>query len=86
MRTDQITFPQVLKKARYRTGFVGKLHLGYGPYTKDERYGFDYLAAYNCNHNYYKGHYFENESSRNLVENRIPEKETDLAIKFIENH
>ena len=50
---DQTTLAYVLGDAGYRTGFVGKWHLGYGPYTEEKRHGFDHLAAHNCNHSYY---------------------------------
>lgn len=42
------TLAQSLRLACYRTGYVGKWHLGYGPYTHEKRHGFDYMAAYNA--------------------------------------
>lgn len=50
---DQTTLAQALKASGYRTGYVGKWHLGYGPYTPEKRYGFDYMAAYDCQHHYF---------------------------------
>jgi len=86
MRADQVTLPQALKSAGYRTGFVGKWHLGYPPYTEDKRYGFDDMAAYNCNHSYYKVAYFENEEGPVKIDGWAPEEETSLAIRFLEAH
>lgn len=86
LKTDQVTLPQVLKGAGYHTGFIGKWHLGYGPYTPDKRYGFDYMAAYNCNHAYYSITYHENERGPIKMDKWAPECETDLTIRFIEEH
>ncbi len=83
---DQETLPSVLKAEGYKTGYVGKWHLGYGPYTKEKRYGFDYLAGYNCNHNHYDLSYHENEDGPFKMESWGPTKETDLALNFIAKH
>ena len=86
LRDDENTLPRVLSRAGYRTGFVGKLHLGYGPYTEEKRLGFDYMAAYNCGHDYYNLSYFENDGPETPFNKWAPEGETDLALGFIERH
>jgi arylsulfatase A-like enzyme len=86
LKTDQVTLPRILKEAGYHTAFIGKWHLGYGPYTKDKRYGFDYMAAYNCHHAYYTVSYYENERGPIKIDKWAPEGETDLAIRFIKAH
>ncbi len=83
---NQTTIAQALKKAGYRTGYVGKWHLGYGPYTPEKRYGFDEMAAYNCMHNYYKVTYWENEEGPIKIDKWSPTGETDLALRFMQNH
>ena len=82
----QETLPRVLGRAGYRTAYVGKWHLGYGPYTEDKRHGFDYMAAYNCIHEHNGITYHENEDGPFPLESWGPTGETDLALRFIENH
>ena len=84
LRRDQTTLAHVLKGAGYDTGFVGKWHLGYGPYTEGKRHGFDYLAAHNCNHGYYKVSIYENENGPIPLDGWSPTRVTDLAVRFIE--
>jgi len=86
LRDGQTTLPQALKQVGYRTAFVGKWHLGHGPYTEDRRYGFDYMAARNCEHKYFEATYHENEKGPYTIDGWGPEGETDLAIKFMEAH
>lgn len=80
------TLAQALGKAGYRTGYIGKWHLGYGPYTEDKRHGFGYLAANNCEHAYFDVSYHENEKGPISIEGWAPEHETDLALRFMERH
>ena len=82
---DQTFYPEAFKRAGYRTGYVGKWHLGYPPYTGDNRSGFDYMAAYDCRHSYYKTDYYENADGPIPMEGWAPEIETDLAIGFMES-
>jgi len=82
----QTTLAQAMKAAGYHTGYVGKWHLGYPPYTPEKRFGFDSLQAYNCIHNYYNTWYFEDESGPFKIDKWAPIRETDLAIQFMEEH
>lgn len=86
LRRDEVTLAQALAGAGYRTGFIGKWHLGYGPYPEEKRYGFGYLAAYNCQHAYYDVACYENEDGPTKLKCWAPEGETSLAIRFMEEH
>jgi arylsulfatase len=76
-----VTIAEVLKKAGYTTGIIGKWGLG-APYTNGEpnKQGFDYFYGFICqrqDHTYYPGHLWENE-------NRVPlnNKIVDPQIRF----
>ncbi|MCL5278841.1 MAG: sulfatase [Planctomycetes bacterium] len=83
---NQVTLAQALKAAGYHTGYVGKWHLGTGPYTPQMRYGFDYLFASNCPNKHYGAAYFRNEAGPITIKKFCPEGETDEAVQFLENH
>jgi len=84
LRNDEVTIAHVLGREGYRTGFIGKWHLGYGPYPAAKRHGFDYLAAYNCGYGFYRTEYHENERGPIPFGCWAPEAETGLAIRFME--
>ncbi|RPJ37130.1 MAG: hypothetical protein EHM35_06935, partial [Planctomycetaceae bacterium] len=83
---NQVTLPQALKAVGYHTAFVGKWHLGTGPYTPEKRYGFDYMFASNCTNRHYGAAHYRNETGPIKSDEFTPEEETDDAIKFIEDH
>ena len=80
----QTFLPEAFRQAGYKTGYVGKWHLGYPPYTEESRCGFDYMASYNCQHDYYDTSYHENETGPIDMETWAPDVETDLAVRFME--
>ncbi len=93
LRDGETTIAHVLGREGYRTGFIGKWHLGYGPYPPPKRHGFDYLAAYDCGHGFYRTEYHETRRGRRPNERGpipfgcwAPQGETDLAIRFIDDH
>jgi len=83
LQTEQKALPELLGDAGYRTGFIGKWHLGYGPYPEQKRHGFDYLAAYNCGYGFYETSYYENERGPIVFDGWSPKGETELAIRFM---
>jgi len=84
LRPGEVTLPMTLRDAGYRSAYVGKCHLGYGPYAPGERLGFDTIAGHNCQHDYYSQHYFIDDTGPFPFQGWAPEGETDLALGFIE--
>lgn len=86
---DIPTVGKALRDAGYRTGYVGKWHLDGVPRDKftppgPRRQGFDYWAAYNCSHDYFRAHkYFTDAPEPVEVDGYEPVVQTDLALDFI---
>jgi len=85
-RRDIPTLPGRLSENGYHTGHIGTWHLGVGPYPEEDRYGLDYLAALRVGSGYFDPSYFENEAGPKGYEGWGPEVETDLAIRFLDQH
>ena len=81
------TISAELKRAGYRTGYIGKWHLdgrenpGFVPPAR--RRGFDYWAACNIDHRHYGLTYFRDTPEPIRVSGFAPDHQTDLAIEFI---
>ena len=81
------TMSAELKRAGYRTGYVGKWHLdgaaspGFVP--SERRRGFDYWAAYNVSHRHYGSVYFRDTPEPIPLAGFEPDSLTGLAIDFI---
>ncbi len=84
---DQETMSAVLKKAGYRTGYIGKWHLdggenpGFVPPAR--RRGFDYWAAYNVAHRHYGSVYYGDAPVPIQAEGFEPDYQTGLAVDFL---
>lgn len=83
---DQRTIAHRFGEHGYRTAYVGKWHLGYGPYPEHKRYGFDDLFAYNCIHSYYQTRYFHNDDGPWRMREYAPRVETELALDYLKTH
>ncbi len=80
-----------MSKAGYATGYIGKWHLdgdgkpGFVP-PGPRRRGFDYWAAFNRGHEYFRSAYFGDRDEPIRPEGFEPDYQTDLAIGFIEKN
>ncbi|MDO8680873.1 MAG: sulfatase-like hydrolase/transferase [Acidobacteriota bacterium] len=85
------TLPQLLKNNGYRTGLVGKWHLGYKPEFGPNAHGFDYFFGFLSGYIDFYTH-IRGDGQHDLFENTAPVHEdgymTDLitahALRFIE--
>ena len=75
-----------LGREGYKTAFVGKWHLGYGAYTREKRYGFDDLYAYDLFNDCYRVEYWHNEEGPFRMMDFAPKVETQLVLDYLERH
>ena len=85
---NSFSIGNVLKNHGYETGYIGKYHLdgvprdGFTPPGK-RRLGFKYWRAFECNHDYMNGRYYENVDKVKEIEGYEPIGQTDMALNFI---
>jgi len=89
LAVKEVSIAELLQRAGYFTGFIGKWHLhgglrdpGFVP-PGDWRQGFDFWAANICNHNYLKTWYFRDDSTPIPIPGYEVFTWTDLAIEFL---
>ncbi len=91
LSAEETTIAEILKNNGYRTGYIGKWHLdgperqGFTP-PGPRRQGFDFWAAANICHRYFKAFYYLDKPEKIYIDGFQPDHETDLAIKFLEEH
>lgn len=79
----------ILRDEGYRTGYIGKWHLDGVPRAKftppgPRRHGFDFWAAYNCSHEYFReDKFFRDAEDPELLDGYEPKVQTDLAVEFL---
>jgi len=98
LMNEDLTVGNMMQDAGYRTGLVGKWHLGgYDPEAAPNNRGFDefygWLTSNGNTHSYYPSQRYRNEELYDIPENQdgkqgvyITDKCTDEAISFIENN
>ncbi len=55
-------------------------------WLRTDRQGFDFWAARECSHNYFRTHYFRDSPTPIQIETYEPDVQTDLAIEFMRGH
>jgi arylsulfatase A-like enzyme len=83
------TLGTIARANGYRTAYIGKWHLDGLPRSKftppgSRRHGFDFWAAYNCDHNYFHPRYYRDSPEAITAEGYEPEVQTDLALEFLQ--
>lgn len=83
-----VTIGDVVERAGYRTGYIGKWHLDGVPRTKftppgPRRHGFQYWAVHNCLHRYLQSSYYRDTDELLPIGGYEPEFQTDLAREFL---
>lgn len=69
--TSEVTIAQVLKNAGYKTGMVGKWHLGDRDTSLPNRKGFDYFYGMLYSHDY-RAPYVQTDTTIKIFRNRTP--------------
>ena len=89
LRESQTTIADLLGRAGYRTGFIGKWHLDGGPRLPGfippgpRRHGFQFWAANECSHSHFNTQYFRDTPEPIPVHKFEAEAWTDIALEFI---
>jgi arylsulfatase A-like enzyme len=87
---SEIVISELMKKAGYATGYIGKWHLmgsRRNPVDKKNRRGWDFWAVRNCSHRHSSPEYWLNDAKEPVrVPGWEPDIQADLAVEFIKRN
>jgi len=89
LRESETSIADLLGRAGYRTGFIGKWHLDGGPRIPGfippgpRRHGFQFWAANECSHSHFNTQYFRDTAEPIPIHKFEAEAWTDLALEFM---
>ena len=83
---DTVTIAEALKSAGYKTGYVGKWHLGTGPQYQPDRQGYDFSAVINGPHLPGRYRVQGRPDLKPRPDQYRTDFEADLCIDFIKEH
>ncbi|HEY3838503.1 MAG TPA: sulfatase [Bryobacteraceae bacterium] len=89
LRESETSIADLLGRAGYRTGFIGKWHLDGGKRMPGfippgpRRHGFQFWAANECNHNHFNTQYFRDTAEPIPIHKFEAEAWTDIALEFM---
>jgi choline-sulfatase len=76
-------WPKLLKRAGYKTGLIGKWHLGTQDRFHPTKYGYDYFMGFRSGGNVPKDPTLEVEGKRKKLKGLLPDILTDDAMRFL---
>src|SRR4051812_9732927 len=89
LRESETSIADLLGRAGYRTGFIGKWHLDGGPRMPGfippgpRRHGFQFWAANECSHSHFNTQYFRDTAEPIPIRKFEAEAWTDIALEFM---
>jgi arylsulfatase A-like enzyme len=89
LRESETSIADLLGRAGYRTGFIGKWHLDGGKRMPGfippgpRRHGFQFWAANECNHSHFNTQYFRDTAEPIPIHKFEAEVWTDIALDFM---
>jgi arylsulfatase A-like enzyme len=87
---DAVTFPKLMAKAGYDTGFIGKWHVdGHGRsefIPEERRQGFQYWKALECTHDYNRSDYYADGPEKLRWKGYDTVAQTDDACQYLRDH
>jgi arylsulfatase A-like enzyme len=91
LRESETSIADLLGRAGYRTGFIGKWHLDGGPRMPGfvppgpRRHGFQFWAANECNHKHFNTQYFRDTPEPIPIHKFEADAWTDIALDFMKD-